>query len=331
MYVDSEGNASSDILIESSPQSQDQAGQYIVLKACLFDPSGKEGAELGGFVQNEFAVTLKNVLNPAEYQGLTPFTISVFRSMDSETNELTDLLTETTTFTLAEQTYISKLTSPSLASSLPTFGASEGNTVTLSMTSANALPSSGVIELLTPIWALQYNSSTGLMDALYPLGDPEFACFFQGLFESIDISSSAESMFRIEYEGVAEGTTEISFKCTNWRNPVNGGVGDGFLMKTYDEEGVLINQSDEFGLDATEFEAYYIEDSLVAYELSDNFTRVKSDYTINFTSVIPVLSGEECLVQIVFPPELNAADIDVTQIKGSGMLLQSDGSTSNSF
>lgn len=83
-------------------------------------------------------------------------------------------------------------------------------------------------------------------------------------------------------------------------------------------------------MDATGYEAIPMEASSMSYSISEPtaLEGVFSDYTISFTSPIPIDSTAGCFVKFVFPPELDISNLNLQIIEGSGLFIDSDGSIS---
>ena len=93
----------------------------------------------------------------------------------------------------------------------------------------------------------------------------------------------------------------------------------------------MLDQSDPFSLDASEYLPNTIDADSFSYELSDNLTRKNSDYTLEFKSDVPLISNRECLVHYTFPSELDVSNLDSSLVSGSGMFVDENGEISNSL
>lgn len=86
LLLDSDGLSTASILKKSMLENTNHENNFIVLKGCQFDPSGKSNEELQNFSVNDFNVTLGNIMNPHDDGVSTSaFKIEVFKYWIEET------------------------------------------------------------------------------------------------------------------------------------------------------------------------------------------------------------------------------------------------------
>lgn len=197
----------------------------------------------------------------------------------------------------------------------------ENNMVSISFETVYEMPENGRIEIKTPIWTEIYDKDAQDFKQLYPMGDDDTSCqFTRGRFGSVDVSQSTEQTFVVVYTGLTN-TNGITIKCSPWRNPVLPENHFGYQISVFDDQGILIDESEPFSLDATRFDLQSIDSSTFIYELSEVLTRKKSDYGLEFRSPAPIPPNNQCVVSITFPPELDISEVDASQVFGDGMLM----------
>lgn len=104
LFVDSDG-------VASTNNSASQANLYfddpqtLVLEGCSFDPSTATATQLSSFRSDFFSVTFKGILNPIPASDLSPFVISVYKSMNTGRGELSALITEASGFYIGIDSY----------------------------------------------------------------------------------------------------------------------------------------------------------------------------------------------------------------------------------
>lgn len=138
-----------------------------------------------------------------------------------------------------------------LQTSNPTVAQFEDNVATFTFEPAFAVPfKSGKIEIETPIWASVYDSQLEAMKDLFPGEEPSLSCSSQSFEE---LSTSSESNFIvIDYKGLTQGQQDqIEISCAGFRNPIEPEVVSGFIIRTYDVQSNIIDESEPFSLDSS--------------------------------------------------------------------------------
>jgi len=100
---------------------------------------------------------------------------------------------------------------------------------------------------------------------------------------------------------------------------------------TFDQYGdVTIDFTADFSLDATSKTAAQISDDTFSYSLGVAFPTELTDYTLSFETQSMIESDQGCYVKITFPDEIDISSVDLTNIQGTGMLVDGDGAV-NTF
>lgn len=101
---------------------------------------------------------------------------------------------------------------------------------------------------------------------------------------------------------------------------------DNFLVKTLTNTDVDIDSSESFSQDASAYDPYPINDTNIAYTLSTGIPAAfPSTYTLTFQLQNDIESPGGCWVKFTFPPEVDISQVDLTSVKGSGLLVNDEG------
>jgi hypothetical protein len=115
-------------------------------------------------------------------------------------------------------------------------------------------------------------------------------------------------------ELIAGGTDPVEIVCVNWKNPITPSKITGFTIRTYDEDGDLLDKSRALNVDATNLKPAKIEDDDISISLSLPAASQVSSYTISFDVKIPIESTGECFVKYIFPAEIDISGLNLENI-----------------
>ena len=119
-------------------------------------------------------------------------------------------------------------------------------------------------------------------------------------------------------------TDEVTIICKYFKNPIVPEVVDGFKILTQDVEGVSIDSTRSFSLDATNFAPYEALPAAVRFTVSDPVVQKKSPVTLVFNSLVP-FEYDGCYVKFTFPPEVGISSDTLKAYTGEAYMVDEFG------
>lgn len=178
-----------------------------------------------------------------------------------------------------------------------------------------------------PVWSSAYDPELKQVVDKYQRGAPGFSCT-SPQFESLTVSESPDNTLSLLYTNMLVDMTtspsRVVITCSGWRNPLVPTLTPGYYVRTFSSSHSLIDQTEQFSVDATGLLAPVFGQSNFEYALTSDFLDKPSNYTLTFTTDLDVTSGDGCFVKYTFPQEVDLSGLH-PEFAGAGMLVAADG------
>ena len=117
----------------------------------------------------------------------------------------------------------------------------------------------------------------------------------------------------------------LTINCTNWRNPVNQSSAEGYLVKTFDIFSNQIDESESFSLNTSSFLKTTIDHGSINYTLGSSYPGDVTPFELSFEIDEQISGFDDCFIKVTFPMEFNISQVNLTSIRGDGLLANEDG------
>ena len=128
-------------------------------------------------------------------------------------------------------------------------------------------------------------------------------------FENLQTSIKDKKYVQMEYKNLylKEGSIEIN--CSEWINPIEPGMFEGYSISILTKYEAIIDRSVAFSHDGSLLKPALIPENSLEITVSNPYADELSNYTINMTPPIPVNKSTGCFTKIILPAQIGLDDL----------------------